>query len=58
MNAITKFDEDLTLIRKRSIKINNKMREEYELDEREKSNIILRINNMASIMDKLKKNST
>ena len=40
MNAITKFDEDLTLIAE-SVKINNKMREEYELDEREKSNNII-----------------
>ena len=39
MNAFTKFDEDLTLIAE-SVKINNKMREEYELDEREKSNNI------------------
>ena len=39
MSAITKFDEDLTLIAE-SVKINNKMREEYELDEREKSNNI------------------
>ena len=40
MNAFTKFDEDLTLIAE-SVKINNKMREEYELDEREKSNNII-----------------
>ena len=40
MSAITKFDEDLTLIAE-SVKINNKMREEYELDEREKSNNII-----------------
>ena len=39
MNAFTKFDEDLTLIAE-SVKINNKMREEYELDEREKDNNI------------------
>ena len=39
MNAFTKFDEVLTLIAE-SVKINNKMREEYELDEREKSNNI------------------
>ena len=39
MNAFTKFDEDLTLIAE-SVKMNNKMREEYELDEREKNNNI------------------
>ena len=39
MNAFVKFNQDLTLIAE-SVKINNKMREEYELDEREKSNNI------------------
>ena len=39
MNAFVKFNEDLTLIAE-SVKINNKMREEYELDEREKNNNI------------------
>ena len=39
MNAFVKFNEDLTLIAE-SVKINNKMREEYELDEREKDNNI------------------
>ena len=39
MNAFVKFNENLTLIAE-SVKINNKMREEYELDEREKSNNI------------------
>ena len=39
MNAFVKFNQDLTLIAE-SVKINNKMREEYELDEREKNNNI------------------
>ena len=39
MNAFVKFNKDLTLIAE-SVKINNKMREEYELDEREKDNNI------------------
>ena len=39
MNAFVKFNENLTLIAE-SVKINNKMREEYELDEREKNNNI------------------
>ena len=39
MNAFVKFNQDLTLIAE-SVKINNKMREEYELDEREKTNNI------------------
>jgi UDPglucose 6-dehydrogenase len=39
MNAFVKFNQDLTLIAE-SVKINNKMREEYKLDEREKSNNI------------------
>jgi UDPglucose 6-dehydrogenase len=39
MNAFVKFNEDLTLIAE-SVKINNKIREEYELDEREKTNNI------------------
>ena len=39
MNAFVKFNEDLTLIAE-SVKINNKMREEYQLDEREKDNNI------------------
>ena len=39
MNAFVKFNEDLTLIAE-SVKINNKIREEYELDEREKINNI------------------
>ena len=39
MNAFVKFNQDLTLIAE-SVKINKKMREEYELDEREKNNNI------------------
>ena len=39
MNAFVKFNQDLTLIAE-SVKMNNKMREEYELDEREKNNNI------------------
>ena len=39
MNAFVKFNQDLTLIAE-SVKINNKMREEYKLDEREKFNNI------------------
>ena len=35
--AFTKFDENLTLIEK-CVSINNKYREQYELDEREESN--------------------
>ena len=39
MNAFINFDSDLTLIAE-TVKINNKIREEYELDEREKDNNI------------------
>ena len=39
MNAFINFDSDLTLVAE-TVKINNKIREEYELDEREKDNNI------------------